>query len=211
MQVLLGLTLKEEVGLAFTVTNCVVTAETQLVGAGPVTVKVNVLTPEVDQLAVQGPAVVPGAGVHPLQFQAKLDPAGALPVYVSVALPPAQTGEEAEKVEVGGATTFTAAVTGVETQLVGAGPVTVNVIFLTPGVDQLVVQGPAVAPGAGAHPLQFQAKVEPAGAVPVKFNVTLPFTHAFAELVEKLAVGIAFTFTHAIVEKTVLPQVTAAR
>ena len=145
MQVLLGLTLKEEVGLAFTVTNCVVTAETQLVGAGPVTVKVNVLTPEVDQLAVQGPAVVPGAGVHPLQFQAKLDPAGALPVYVSVALPPAQTGEEAEKVEVGGATTFTAAVTGVETQLVGAGPVTVNVIFLTPGVDQLTRCGPAVA------------------------------------------------------------------
>jgi hypothetical protein len=72
-----------------------------------------------------------------------------------------------------------------------------RVIVLFPGVAQLTLCGPAPLGGAPKelHPWQFQLKLLPAGALPLKVKVVLAFWQILVGLAVKFEVGKALTVT----------------
>jgi hypothetical protein len=139
-------------------------------GIDTVKLIVRVTGTEVVQLTLGGVGVLPGAGLQPSQFHVYVRP-GALVAVIACATP-LHAGLPVVIEIFGIAFTVTCAL------LVATGhPGTddESVIVLTPAVDQLAVCAPALFPGAGLQPSQFQVYVAPETEVPC--NVTLLPTH----------------------------------
>jgi hypothetical protein len=129
------------------------------------TVSVTVLVPVVDQATDCGPAVEAVAGVasNP-KFHEYVEPAGAVPVYVSVALDPIHIVAGIVNVDVGGATTVTACVDvpGKHDPLEG---VTVNPTLYVPGLAHVVLTVPVPEADAGLPEANVHAPVPAAPPV----------------------------------------------